>query len=174
MCLRDWEMKLPHRAPLTGTQPWYPQYFLPGQQETFYGLTKFLQIQHAEYLAERELGSGPEVFSVCPGLVETKMGQAAEALCREQWINPPGVFRQHPCPYQPQVGAAVIAYAALQAPSESNGKWLVRWNECAEKAPFLSGFPGGDRSKLYERSLQWAGLKRENNETVSQKFSVLV
>jgi NAD(P)-dependent dehydrogenase (short-subunit alcohol dehydrogenase family) len=31
MCLRDWEMKLPHRAPLTGTQPWYPQYFLPGQ-----------------------------------------------------------------------------------------------------------------------------------------------
>jgi len=170
-CMKDWQRHLPLRRRITGTQPWYPHYFRPGQSKTIYGVTKLLQIEHAAELAKREQGSGPEVYSICPGLINGGLGPEVEALCNEQWINPPGVFRQSPCPYTPQVGAAVIAFAALHSHSEMNGKWLVRNRDCDVKAPFLSGFPSDQQSTLYESSLAWAGLKSGN---FSDKLSMLV
>jgi NAD(P)-dependent dehydrogenase (short-subunit alcohol dehydrogenase family) len=154
-CLKKWQKRIPQRTALNGTQWWFPRYF-KSQPTTLYGVSKFLQIQHAAELAHREGGTGPEVLSVGPGVVMSDMGKEAMILCKEQWINPPGVFHQRPCPYEPQVGAAIVAYAALH--SERNGKWLVRYRDCGEKKPFMSGFPKKDRGLLYELSRQWVGL----------------
>jgi NAD(P)-dependent dehydrogenase (short-subunit alcohol dehydrogenase family) len=168
-CFRDWQSHLPVRSPVTGTQPWYPQYFEGGQPVTMYGTTKLLNSLHAQVLAERELGTGLTALSVCPGLVWSPLGSAVQALCSEQIMNPPGVFRQRPCPYTPPVGAAVIAYAALH--SDSNGKWLVRYRDCREKSLFMNGFSDSDPHQIYEQSLQWVGLK--SNASVESR-SMLV
>jgi len=164
-CFRDWQSHLPLRSSVTSTQPWYPHYGQGGQKSTMYGTTKLLLSLHVEELAERELGSGPMALSVCPGLVESAMGSKVEALCREQIINPPGVFRQRPCPYTATVGAAVIAYAALH--SQDNGKWLVRYRDCAVKNVFMNGFSDSDRHQIYQQSKQWVGLSSNVNATVS-------
>merc|ERR1712190_11010 len=131
---------------------------------TMYGMTKLLQILHAQELAERELNVGPEAFSVAPGVVLSDMGQEALAVCKEQWLNPSDLFKQKPCPYEPQVGAAVIAYAALH--SQSNGKLLARYRDCDERSVYQAGFDSGDLRLLYERSAAWAGISLNDHTEI--------
>lgn len=161
-CMKDWQKVLPQRTQLNGTQIWFPAYFKRNQR-TMYGMTKLLQILHAEELAARELNSGPEAFSVAPGVVISEMGDEALAVCKEQWINPSSLFKQKPCPYEPDVGAAVIAYAALH--SKSNGKLLARYRDCDERSVYMAGFNTSDLPLLYEHSLQWVNLSRNSLAT---------
>lgn len=154
-CMKDWQQHLPQRSALNGTQRWFPAYFRQ-QPRTMYGMTKLLQILHAQELAQRELNTGPEAFSVAPGVVISDMGDEALAVCKEQWLNPESLFKQKPCPYEPQVGAAVIAYAALH--SASNGKLLARYRDCDERSAYLAGFNTSELPLLYAQSSLWVGL----------------
>lgn len=65
---------------------------------------------------------------------------------------------QDPCPYTVEQGAAVIAVGMFTATQA--GGWYTRYNDCSTALPVAThGFTPAMQPELYEKSLQWVGLK---------------
>jgi NAD(P)-dependent dehydrogenase (short-subunit alcohol dehydrogenase family) len=158
-CLKDWTNIPPQ--PVSGRQPWYKG----GIPKTLYGVSKFMQIMHAQELAVRESSNGVTAFSLCPGYVDTGMTSRGSWWVQEltkKLICIPAEFKLHQaaCPYSAQQGAAVLAYAGLEAPSETSGAWYTRYSGCHPGTIMMNGFTAAMRPELYNKSLKWVGIKQ--------------
>merc|ERR1712176_1461399 len=106
-------------------------------------------IEHAAELTKREAPSGVTAFSLCPGLVVSDMTTANPDFIKKACSNP---NFQKPCPYNPQEGAAVIAYTALD--NAKPGLWYQRRKGCSAGIVVTNGFMDSMRPELYRRSRQ--------------------
>jgi len=131
-----------------------------------YGIAKFLMIQHAAELAEREKNADVKAFSLTPGFVLTSMTHGwdpdtpwSRIVCDEQ-VHPDGAnpnMPPNPCPFTADQGAAAIA--ACVAPFAPNGAYISRARACGKAPVVMHGMTKELRSELYNKSLAWVGLK---------------
>jgi len=128
-----------------------------------YGTAKFLNIMHAQILAQREVGNGVEAFSINPGFVLTDATKGfdptkprSKLACMKQQ-HPSPSLPQQACPFSPAQGAAAIAYAAT-SPLARPGAYYDRAIACEEGQVVSHGFIDAMLPELYRRSLVWAGL----------------
>ncbi|CAJ1444740.1 unnamed protein product [Effrenium voratum] len=91
------------------------------QNSSSYGVGKWLNIQHAAALAEREAGNGVEACSLTPGFTLTSMTGGVgpdsplfKEICAAQ-MHPDPSIPANGCPFSVDEGAAVIAFAATGA-----------------------------------------------------------
>jgi len=135
-----------------------------GPDQTQYGLSKWLMIQHAAELAEREASNGVKAFSVCPGLVDTDMTRPYPSL-KKSCVGPGA---QSPCPYTVDQGSVITVYAALVADQPG---WYRRWKQCTAGAVEMHGFTESMRPELYQKSRTWAGLLQVQSQSQSESQS---
>ncbi|CAE7760064.1 WWOX [Symbiodinium pilosum] len=126
-----------------------------------YGVAKFLQIQHAAALANREAENGVEACSLTPGFVLTSLTEKVDihspfvkAVCQQQ-VHPTPELPANSCPFSADQGAAVIAYCATG--SIRSGAYYSRSFACEEHAVTMEGFTESMQPELYTKSLAWAG-----------------
>lgn len=157
-CFKDWTYLpppvVPHREVVihsgTGTAT---------VNSTSCGVAKFLNVQHAKMLAQREAGAGVEAFSITPGMALTGMtaggfGPGMRQACEAQ-IHPDPSLPPNPCPFSADQAAAVIAFG-LSGRAGPSGAYLSRTWACEARATADHGLTESMRMELYERSLQWA------------------
>jgi len=96
-------------------------------QASAYGVAKFLNIQHAVALAEREARSGIKAFSLTPGFAATSMTHhfdpadpMMKRVCDAQ-VHPNPALPPNPCPFSADQGAAVIAHLVVGEGLPSGG-----------------------------------------------------
>jgi len=159
-CLKGWTNIPP--KPVSGHLPFY-EGFIP---KTNYGVAKTMQIMHAQELAARESVNGVTAFSICPGYVNTSMTAPGGASGLEIAVVTKisclafKVAGQAACPYSPEQGAAVLAYAGLRAEAKYSGEWYTRYTGCQPDKVATNGFSSDMRPELYAKSLEWVGLKQ--------------
>mmetsp|Transcript_43771 Transcript_43771/g.81695 ORF Transcript_43771/g.81695 Transcript_43771/m.81695 type:complete len:357 (-) Transcript_43771:93-1163(-) len=129
------------------------------QNASNYGVAKFLQIQHAAELAQREGNHGVEACSLTPGFVLTSLTEKIDfdspwvkAVC-EQQVQPDPKLPRNSCPFSAEQGAAVIAHCATG--DIRNGAYYSRDWACEERQVVTHGFTQATRAELYEKSLTW-------------------
>jgi len=128
---------------------------------TNYGFSKLMMIEHAAELNAREAAAGVTAYSLCPGLVVTGMTKDHPEIFQTCVAYPDF---QKPCPYNAQQGAAVIAYATLG--DLKPGLWYERRAGCSASSIAPSGFTDAMRPELYIRSQKMVGLIRSQSEAV--------
>jgi len=126
-------------------------------------VAKFLSIQHAEALARLEADSGVEAFSLTPGFALTSMTKGfnpedprMKEFCKTQ-THPDPSIPTNPCPFSAKQGAAAIAFCA--SGQARSGGYYSRTFACEEQPVVMHGFTKDMQLELYQRSLQWVGLK---------------
>jgi retinol dehydrogenase-13 len=129
---------------------------------TIYGFSKLMMIEHAAELNAREAAAGVTAYSLCPGLVVTGMTKDHPEIFQMCKLYGPAF--QKPCPYNAQQGAAVIAYAALG--DLKPGLWYERRAGCSASSITPHGFTDAMRPDLYIRSQKMVGLMRSQGEAV--------
>lgn len=156
-CLSDWKYLPPPSVPDKNVTIHYADGGTEVRPVELYGFTKFLLMEHAVELGRREaLGAyNVQAFSLTPGWVNT-------SLTRNIKMNSTVARRkcaaQSPCacPFTPDEGAAIVAFAALRA--NQSGAYYSRLRDCQTDSIVSHGFNASMGPELYERSLQWARL----------------
>lgn len=164
-CFKDWTYLPPPVVPKKKVTVHYRS----GVKEvdsSSYGIAKFLNVQHAAALAQREKDNGVEAFSLTPGFALTSMTKGfdptspkAKVFC-EQQVHPDPSLPANPCPFSAEQGAAVIAFCATG--EARSGAYYSRTFACEERSPVQQGFTPEMQLELYSRSLAWVGMQAQS------------
>jgi NAD(P)-dependent dehydrogenase (short-subunit alcohol dehydrogenase family) len=143
--------------PPVNTSVHFPNGYVNNATSSYYGACKFLQIQHAKELAEREKENNVLAFSLHPGSVLTSWHPKAstwEKICTIEYPQLP----PNKCPYTPPEGVAVFAYVGLH-PDAVSGAYYSRVTGCTQNPPTMHGFTAAMLPELYAKSQAWVGIK---------------